>query len=372
MLTAANAEMVALTKEFVRRESASLDRAAVNELVAFVAPQFERLGGRVRRHKNQEFGDVLQIDFAGTSPKKPLMLLGHLDTVYEAGTLRTMPVVEKQWKLYGPGVFDMKAGVVQMLFAIRALQQVRGALPRPLIVLLNPDEEVGSRASRAITEKLAQRCQAVLVFEPAAGPRGACKTARKGVGNYLLRVTGRAAHAGLDFSKGSSAIVELARQIGEIATFTDLNRGVTVNPGVIRGGTRTNVIAESAECEIDIRVTGAGDFRELNKKFRRLKAFDKNCRLEISGGLNRAPFERTKAVASLFAQAKLLAAEIGFALDEVAVGGGSDGNFTAALGIPTLDGLGAVGDGAHAMHEHVLVGEMPRRAALAARLIESI
>ncbi len=371
-LTAAQAEMIALTKSLVQQESPSHDREAVNELVSLIAPHFEQLGGRVRRHKNREFGDVLQIDFAGASRKKPLMLLGHLDTVYEAGTLRTMPVVEKRGKLYGPGVFDMKAGVVQMLFAIRALQQVRGALPRPLIVLLNPDEEVGSRASRAFTEKLAKRCEAVLVFEPPAGARGACKTARKGVGGYLLRVAGRAAHAGLDFAKGSSAIVELARQIGEIAKFTDIERGVTVNPGVIRGGTRTNVIAETAECEIDVRVTSARDTRELDRKFHRLKAFDKNCRLEIAGGVNRAPFERTKAVANLFAQAKALAAEIGFPLDEVSVGGGSDGNFTAGLGIPTLDGLGAVGDGAHAVHEHIVLGEMPKRAALAARLIETI
>jgi len=369
-------DMLALTRQMVECESPSFNKAAVDALVTIVAAEFEKLGGRIRRHKQRAFGDVLEVRFNGDSSgalrRKPLLLLGHLDTVYDLGTLGSMPVREDGGKLYGPGVFDMKAGVVQMLFAIRALQQVRGRLQRPLLVLLNPDEEVGSKASRVITEKLAAKCEAVLVFEPAAGTRGACKTARKGVGDYKLCVTGRAAHAGLDFQKGSSAILELARQLTEIEKFTDVSRGVTVNPGVIRGGTRTNVVAESAEAFIDVRVTGVKDAHDLDRKFRRLKPFDRNCRLEITGGLNRAPFERTKAVAALYGKAKSLAAEIGFDLDEVSVGGGSDGNLTAALGIPTLDGLGAVGDGAHAAHEHIVLAEMPRRSALAARLIETL
>lgn len=373
--TDANSDMLAFTRKLVEFESPSLDKHAVDGLVGFVAEEFARLGGRVRRHKQSSCGDILQVDFQARSAdarRKPLLLLGHLDTVYGLGALASMPVIEKAGKLYGPGVFDMKAGVAQMYFAIRTLLQVRGSLGRSLIVLLNPDEEVGSRASRPITEKLANKCEAVLVFEPAAGSYGACKTARKGVGEYTLRVTGRAAHAGLDFDKGSSAIVELARQLTKIAEFTDLKRGVTVNPGLIRGGTRTNVVAESAEAHIDIRVRSARDARELDRKFRRLKAFDRRCRLEVTGGLNRAPFERTKGVAALFAKAKTLAAEIGFELREVSVGGGSDGNFTAALGIPTLDGLGAVGDGAHAAHEHIVIAQMPRRSALAARLIETL
>lgn len=264
----------------------------------------------------------------------------------------------------------MKTGIAQMLFAIDVLRAVRGELPRPVRVLLVTDEEVGSASSRAITERLAKQSAAVLVCEPPFGLEGALKTGRKGVGEYTVRVRGLAAHAGLEPEKGQSAIVELARQIVRIATFTEMKRGLTVNPGVLRGGTRTNVVAEHAECEVDVRIAKLADAARVEKKFRSLKPFNRRCQLEVSGGVNRPPMERSKAVAALFKLAQQAGGELGLNLTEVTVGGGSDGNFTAALGIPTLDGLGAVGDGAHARHEFVVTTEISRRTALLARLIE--
>jgi glutamate carboxypeptidase len=361
----------ALLRRFVEIESPSHDKAAVDRAVHFIAAEFEKSGGRVRFHRQKTTGDVLQIDFGGKSRSR-LLLLGHVDTVWEIGTLKSMPCRESAGKLYGPGVFDMKFGVVQMLFAIRLLQQLDGKLPRAITVLLNPDEEIGSHNSRPITEKLAKQADAILVFEPSAGAAGACKTSRKGVGDYLLRVRGVSSHAGLDFLKGASAINELAHQLTRIATFSDPAKGLTVNPGIIRGGTRTNVVAESAEAEIDVRVVGAAQARAIDKRLRTLKPFDRRCRLEISGGINRLPFERNAKTINLYRQAEVCAREIGFGLPEIGVGGGSDGNFTAALGVPTLDGLGAVGDGAHAAHEHVVEREIPRRIAFAAELIRTI
>jgi len=275
-------------------------------------------------------------------------------------------------RLHGPGAFDMKAGIAFMLHAIEALQSLHGGLPRPVRVLLVTDEEVGSESSLAITEKLAKQCSAVLVLEPSFGTQGALKTARKGVGEYTIRVTGHAAHAGLDPFKGQSAIVELAHQITRIAEFGEPKRGLTVNVGVIRGGTRTNVIAAEASADIDVRVERLSDATKIDRKLRALKSKNRKCKLEITGGLNRPPMERSTGTAALFAKARQLALEIGWKMEETAVGGGSDGNFTAALGIPTLDGLGAVGDGAHAPHEHVLIEALPRRAALIAGLLANL
>ncbi len=364
-----------LLREFVECESPSHDKTLVDAFGARAAAEFEKLGGKVEWSRKDDAGDVLQVTFTGapSNPgKKPLLLLGHLDTVYEQGTLQRMPCRVAFGKMYGPGVFDMKGGIVMMLLAIAALKNQHGELPRPVTVLLNPDEEVGSRVSRKITEQLAKKCEAALVLEPSAGPEGACKTARKGVGDYRLRVTGISAHAGLDFQKGANAITELAHQLTKIAALTDLKRGTTLNPGVIRGGTRTNVVPDLAEAEFDIRVATRKAGQRIDRQIRALKPRDKRCKLEISGGVNRDPFERTAEVALLYRQARAIAVELGFQLEETAVGGGSDGNFTAGVGVPTLDGLGAVGDGAHALHEHVILAELPRRAALLARLIEAI
>ena len=357
-------------REFVEIESPSDNKVAADRMGAHLAEKFAALGGRPLLHAAEEYGDNLQIDFPGSADTKPVLLLGHFDTVYPLGTLASMPCHVDHRRMHGPGVVDMKAGIALMLFAIQALQTWHGQLPRPVTVFLVSDEEVGSYSSRKITEDLARKSAAVLVLEPAAG-RGAVKTARKGVGEYTLTVKGIAAHAGLDPGKGHSAIVELARQIPVISKFNDLKSGISVNPGVIRGGTRTNVVAAEAVAEIDVRIKSAKQAAGLDRKLRGLKPFDKHCKLSIDGGINRLPMERTAGVAALYKKAQAIAKKIDWKLEEAAVGGGSDGNFTAGIGIPTLDGLGAVGDGAHAVHEHIVISELPRRALLLAGLIES-
>jgi glutamate carboxypeptidase len=357
--------------ELVEIESPSDNKAAADRMGGFLAGMFEAIGGRARLHRAEDFGDNLQIDFAGRGDVKPVLLLGHFDTVYPMGTLATMPCQVADGRLYGPGSLDMKSGIAMMLYVIEALQAWHEGLPRPVIVFLVSDEEVGSYSSRKITESLAKESSAVLVLEPAAAPRGAVKTARKGVGEYVLSVKGVAAHAGLEPGKGHSAIVELARQITALSKLNDLKTGISVNTGVIRGGTRTNVVAAEATAEIDVRIKLAKQAATLERRLRTLKPFDKRCTLSVSGGINRMPMERTAGVAALYVKAVSIANHINWKLEEAAVGGGSDGNFTAAIGVPTLDGLGAVGLGAHAVHEHVVISELPRRALLVAGLIET-
>jgi glutamate carboxypeptidase len=257
------------------------------------------------------------------------------------------------------------------LAAIDALRSVHGELPRPVTVLLVSDEEVGSASSRRITESLASQSTGVLVLEPSFGRKGAVKTARKGVGAYTLKVTGKAAHSGLDFERGQSAILELARQITRISGFVNLKRGLTLNVGLVEGGTRVNVIAAEATAKLDVRVARRQDAAAIDRRLRSLKPFNRKCQLEIEGGMNRPPMERTPGVRTLYRKAVGIAKQYGWSLGEAAVGGGSDGNFTARLGIPTLDGLGGVGEGAHATHESILISELPRRAALLAGLIEN-
>ena len=369
-------EIVSTIRELVEIESPSDNKAAVDRIAEAVAHRFSRLGGEVRFHRAQDFGSHLQVNFGGKSAK-PVLLLGHYDTVYPLGTLATMPSRVANNKLTGPGVLDMKSGIALMLHALGGLQEWHskeqtGGLPRPVTVLLVSDEEVGSNSSRAITESLAKKAAAVLVLEPSYGRHGAVKTARKGVGEYLVRVTGKASHAGLDFQKGVNAILELARQIEKISTFTDLKKGLTVNVGIVSGGSRTNVVPAEAAAQVDVRIARIKDAAGIDKKMRSLRRFNRKCKIEITGGINRPPMERNAGVAALYAQAVAIARELGWKLEEAAVGGGSDGNFTAALGIPTLDGLGGVGDGAHAAHEHILISELPRRAALIAGLIEAV
>jgi glutamate carboxypeptidase len=356
-------------RELVEIESPSDHKPSTDRISAFLAKRFESLGGRAHIHSARDFGDNLQIDFPGSEKIRPVLLLGHFDTVYPLGTLANMPCHITDGRMYGPGVLDMKSGIALMLHAIEALQSWHSELPRPVTVFLVSDEEVGSYSSRKITEALARKSAAVMVLEPAA-PRGAVKTARKGVGDYTLTVKGVAAHAGLDPGKGHSAIQELARQITAVSKFNDLRQGISVNPGVIRGGTRTNVVAAEAIVEIDVRIQNAKQAATLDRKFRSLKPFDKHCALSLEGGINRMPMERTAGVAALYKKARAIAEQIAWKLEEAAVGGGSDGNFTAALGIPTLDGLGGAGQGAHALHEHILVSELPRRALLLASMIE--
>jgi glutamate carboxypeptidase len=363
-------QIVQTIREFVEIESPSDDKPAADRMGAFLAGSFEAVGGHARVHHADDYADSVQIDFPGRDKTKPVLLLGHFDTVYPLGALANMPCHIANGKMHGPGVLDMKSGIALMLYAIAALQAWHGALPRPVTVFLVSDEEVGSYSSRKITEALARESAAVLVLEPAAG-RGAVKTARKGVGEYIVNVKGVAAHAGLDPGKGHSAILELSRQIITLSKLNDLQHGISVNPGVIRGGTRTNVIAADATVEVDVRITHAKQAATLDRNLRALKPVDKRCKLTIEGGINRLPMERNAGVAALYTKAKAIAQQIDWKLEEAAVGGGSDGNFTAGIGIPTLDGMGGSGQGAHAVHEHILISELPRRALLLAGMIES-
>jgi glutamate carboxypeptidase len=357
-----------LTRQLVAAESPSDEKSAVDACVALVASRARALGGRVKLHKQRAFGNVLEARFGPrtTNPKNRILLLGHLDTVWPLGTLKTMPCVLSAGRLHGPGALDMKTGVAMALTALEMLAETR-SLQKEIILLLNPDEEVGSPVSRPITEKLAQQCGAVLVLEPAQGL--ALKTARKGTGNWRICVRGVAAHAGVDFQKGANALLELARIIETVSNWTDLKRGLTVSVGVAAGGTKMNVVPDHAWAEVDVRIARKADGPRIERKFAALKPKDKRCSIELTGGINRPPMERLRGTVRLFKQAQAIATELGFALDEAATGGASDGNFTAALGIPTLDGLGAVGDGAHARHESVVVEHLAPRTALLAGLL---
>jgi len=356
---------IELIREFVECESPSDSPSGIHRFRVL-------LGDSVRDIAVSQFTPsgafLCKFRLPGRQKEGCLLALGHADTVWPIGTIRTMPFRRARGRLWGPGVLDMKAGLAFFIFAMRALVELDIPVPNQVALLVNPDEETGSKTSRAGTETVARQSNAVLVLEPGTGLEGKAKTARKGIGAWTLKVRGVASHAGVDFAKGSSAVVELARQIEVIAGFTDLERGITVNPGVISGGTRSNVIAAEASAEIDFRVPFLVDVKGLDRKFRSLKPFDKRCSLELTGSLNRPPMERTKATIALFNLARRLAADLGVNLEESSTGGGSDGNFTAALGIPTLDGIGAVGEGAHAAHESILIGRIPDRVALLAKL----
>ena len=366
-------QMVDTIRQLVEIESPSDDKKAVDQIAALLAGRFERLGGHSKFHRTQNFGDHLQVDFAGKRGGKPILLLGHYDTVYPVGTLKTMPCRVSDGRVWGPGTLDMKSGIAMMLHAIEGLRAWHeDTMPRPVTVLLVSDEEVGSDTSRHVTESLAKRSEAVLVLEPSLGLQGAVKTARKGVAEYSLKVTGKAAHAGLDFEKGESAVIELAKQIPLISKFTELKQGLTVNVGLIQGGSRVNVIPAEATATIDVRIVAMKDAAGIDKKIRSLKPFNRKCKIEIKGGVNRPPMERNQGVVSLYMQAVEIARQLGWKLEEAAVGGGSDGNFTAGMKIPTLDGLGGVGEGAHAVNESILVAELPRRTLLLAKLLETL
>jgi len=361
-------EMVSTLRRYVEHESPSGSPDAISALVSLIAADFAAISGRIRLHKFPGYGPALQVDFAGPRRAPRLLLLGHTDTVYPIGSLRAMPWREQRGRLYGPGAFDMKAGIVQALFALRFLL-AGGPLPCPVSLLLVPDEEIGSPASRVLTERIAPRSSAVFVIEPASGAQGACKTSRKGIARYTLRIHGIASHAGLDFEHGASAIVEAAHQILAISALSHPEKGLTLNPGLISGGTRPNVVADLSEIVTDVRFLTASQAARVDAGIRRLRPRDTRCRLEVLGGVERCPLVRSRATLKLYRMAAHAADRLGFQLSEVSAGGGSDGNLTAALGVPTLDGLGAVGGGAHAADEFVVAREMPRRAALLAELM---
>ncbi len=360
--------MIRLIRQLVRLESPSGEKSAVDACVALAASHARGLGGSVHLHRQSGFGDVLEARFGPkTKSTKPTLLLGHLDTVWPLGTIKTMPCRVGQGRLWGPGVLDMKAGVAMAFTVIEMLSEA-SLLNYEIVLLLTGDEEIGSPASRTLIERLVAECAAVYVLEPAQGL--AYKTARKGTGIWRIDVTGVAAHAGVDFKKGANAIRELARVVETVSGWTDLHRGLTVSVGVIGGGIRSNVIPAQAWAEVDVRIARKVDGLRMARKFAGLKPVDKRCTLAVSGGINRPPMERTRSTVRLYRQAKALAAELGFTLGEASTGGASDGNFTSALGIPTLDGMGAVGEGAHARHESIVLEHLAPRTALLAGLLE--
>lgn len=349
-----------------RIESPSTDKAAVDRCGVDLARRLSEIGGRVQRLPRTDRGDHLLTEFGCGSSQ--VLMLGHFDTVWPVGQLDRMPVRRDGGKLYGPGVFDMKAGIGLAMLAARALSETEVRARHRVVMLWTTDEEIGSGTSRAMIEDEARRSIAALVLEPSL-PGGAVKTSRKGCGQFDLVVHGVSAHAGIDPSKGASAINELAYQIGQIAAMNGRWPGVSLNVGTIAGGSRPNVVADQAQAVIDARASTEADMQAVTSAVRGLTPKDARTRLEISGGFDRPPLERSAGVVRLYNQAREIAREMDLDLDEGGTGGGSDGNLTAAVGVPTLDGLGAIGDGAHALHEHVEIDALADRAALLAALI---
>lgn len=360
--------LIDFTEKLVRAESPTSEKNAVDACMELARERALELGARVKVHRQRQYGNLLELRF-GPRKKDPanrVLLLGHLDTVWPLGTLAHMPFLQSKEKLAGPGVLDMKAGVAMALTALEMLTEA-DLLQREVVLLLNSEEEIGSPVSRPVTEELAGKSSAVYVLEAAQGL--ACKTARKGTGSFRIDLFGQAAHAGVDFEKGISALRELARVIETVSDWSDLKRGLTVSVGVAGGGTKTNVVPAQAFAEIDVRIVRKSDGPRIERRFAHLRTSDPRVSMVVAGGLNRPPMERKAGTVRLYKKARALAAGLGFALDEASTGGASDGNFTAALGIPTLDGLGAVGSGAHAAHEHLLIEHLAPRTALLAALL---
>jgi glutamate carboxypeptidase len=367
------AQMTDMLGRFVRAESPSFDKAAVDKFGQIVTAEWKQRGAAVSLLRQRKRGDHVRAEWrpAAKRAKGRILVLGHLDTVYEAGTLARMPFRVARGRAWGPGTFDMKGGLVIALFAVDALIAARRAPESRIVFLWTSDEEIGSESSRAVIEREARRSDAVFVLEPALGAAGRVKTGRKGVGEIELIATGRAAHAGLNPEDGINAIEEIALQIARISRWNQPRIGVTVSAGVVEGGTRTNVIPERARVLIDLRASRTTDMRVLERKFRGLRPILRGAQLQVLGGFNRPPMERTMS-AALYAKARALAEEMGVTLGKAHVGGGSDGNFTAALGVPTLDGLGAIGEGAHSPGENVVISGLAERAALLAGLLSTL
>lgn len=360
-------ELISFLRDLVECESPSDDPQSVQRCFDLIA---DHVADIATVHRGPQL--VCDFHLPGSDKESQILFLGHADTVYPPGTLATMPFRINGDRIHGPGVFDMKGGLAIVIFAMRSLIELNIPVRRKVVLEVVADEEIGSHGSRAFTEEMARKSAAVIVAEPSAGEDGKAKTSRKGVGGYSVTAHGRSAHAGLDFNNGANAILELSHQLLKIAAFTDLTRGLTVSAGIIRGGTRTNVVPAEATCDFDIRVSRAADWEEVDAKFRSLQTFDPRCTLQIDGELNRPPLERNDANLALYETASRLATETGVPLGETAVGGGSDGNFTSALGIPTLDGMGAVGDGAHTPGEYILASRIADRVALLAALARTL
>lgn len=359
-------DMVAMLEELAVIESPSHDPAAVNRMADRTETLMRAVGADVQRIPGEQTGDML-LGVWGESEAPGITFLAHMDTVYPLGTLAERPLRLENGRLYGPGVFDMKAGIVIALHAVRGLL-ARGEMPNfPVRLLCTADEEIGSHASRAMIEQIARQSRLVLVMEPAL-PGGVVKTWRKGVGGYRVRVLGRAAHAGGDHQKGRNAIEEMAHQVLTLQKLTDYDLGTTVNVGVIKGGTTSNVVPDSCEIDVDYRILRMTEVARIEQAVQNLTPVLEGTQIRVEGGLNRPPMERDARMQATFDKARQIAVAEGIDLQESGTGGASDGNFTARLA-PTLDGLGADGDGAHAVHEHVLVNSLPQRAALAAALL---
>ena len=357
--------MLAALERLVQAESPSPDKARCDACADEVAELFrQRTGVTAIRHRRPDAGDHLEIRIGEGAP--PIVVLCHHDTVWPAGTLARLPFRIDGDRVTGPGSYDMKAGIVAAAFALEHARPTR-----PIVVLSTSDEEVGSASSRALIEETARHAVAVLVLEPAVSG-GAIKTARKGVADFVLEVAGRAAHAGTEPEKGISAIEELALQVLALKRLADPASGTTVNVGVVQGGTRPNVVAAHARAEIDVRFTRAAEAERIVAAIRGLRPQLEGAELRVSGGIDRPPMERSPGVLRLAQLAQGLAADVGFALSEASVGGASDGNFTAAMGVPTLDGLGPDGGGAHADSEYLLIGSWLQRTQLLRLLIEAL
>lgn len=358
--------LVTFIEELVGHESPTDDKRLVDRCGDLLSARLADAGGRVERFTSETTGDHMRVEFgAGT---RQVLLLGHFDTVWPAGQLARMPCEQRDGRLHGPGVLDMKAGIALGTLATRALFSVRPPADARVVMLWTTDEETGSETSRSLVETEARRSDAVLVLEPAL-PGGVLKTSRKGCGEFEIAVRGVPAHAGVDPGKGVSAIRELARQILAVETLQDLSQQISVNVGVIAGGTRPNVVAEDARAIVDVRAPTRAAADRIEAAMQALTPHISGATVTVRGGFGRPPMERTEGVARLFALAQEVGTALGQPVAEGSTGGGSDGNFSAALGVPTLDGLGALGDGAHARHEHVLVAALVPRATLLAGLL---
>ncbi len=365
-------DMVADLVRLVEMESPSDNKEALDRLGEHLATRLRSLGAQVDLVAQEKAGNHVRARWnANGDGNDAVLLLCHMDTVYDMGTLAKRPVRIEDGVLYGAGAFDMKGGIVNTLWAIRCLRAMDLMPARPLTLLITSDEEVGSKTSRALIEEEARRHSAVFVLEPALPPLGELKTWRKGVGLYKVRVTGVAAHAGAAHREGANAIEELAHQVLAIQKLTDYEAGTTVNVGVVGGGTRSNVVPEHAWARVDARVMNQAEAERLDAALHGLKPQVEGTKVEVTGGINRPPWARSEAGMALYRRAEAVAAELGLPISETGTGGGSDGNFTAALGVPTLDGLGVMGDGGHALHEHVVIHSLPERAALLAGLLRT-
>jgi glutamate carboxypeptidase len=350
-------------------ESPTLDALAVDVCRAELARQLTAIGGRVQTVAGPDRVGHLVTEF-GEGDRR-ILLLGHFDTVWPVGTLSEMPIVERDGRLFGPGVLDMKSGIAIGMLALRALAAA-STVPMPHVVfLLTADEETGSQTSRSLVEEQALRSEAVLVLEPAL-PDGSLKTARKGCGQFEILVTGVAAHAGIAPEKGANAILELCDQVLAAERLHDRNRGTSLTVSLVSGGTRSNVVPARATATIDARASSMAEADRVTQALFGLQATRPGTTVQVTGGIERPPLERSPSVAALYRLAERVGQRLGIEVSEGATGGGSDGNFTAALGVPTLDGLGGIGDGAHAVHEHVVLDALAPRAALVAGLIRDI